>query len=70
MTRNEYIIWGIAPNTTEEVLLVSEKASIKTMEQAEEVVSKLEAEHGCTACRVQVFNLRNGFEWGENLFSK
>ena len=61
--QNEYVIWGVAPGTSIETLLVSEKANIKSEEQAQNIVDKLINEHGCTSCRIQVFNLNDPFEW-------
>lgn len=60
---NEYVIWGVAPGTCSETLLVSEKAGIKSAEQAQNIVEKLISEHGCTSCRIQVLNLNDPFEW-------
>ena len=65
----EFIIWGVAPGGESEALLVSEQAGIKSEAQAQTVIEKLETEHGCTKCRVQVFRLSDGFEWGANLFA-
>jgi hypothetical protein len=52
--QSEYIIWGVAPNTDFETLLVSEHAGISTRAQAERVVATLTDVHGCRACRIQL----------------
>ena len=54
--KTEYVIFGIAPGDDMESLLVSERAGIKSMDHAERVKETLERDHGCTACRVHVFN--------------
>jgi hypothetical protein len=59
----EYIIWGIPPNQESETILVSEKANIKTMRQANETVELLTSKHGCKACRVQVIDFSEPFAW-------
>ena len=65
----EFIIWGVAPGGESETLLVSEQAGIKSEAQARAVIKKLETEHRCTQCRIQVFRLSDGLEWGANLFA-
>lgn len=52
--QSEYVIWGVAPDTDFETLLVSEHAGISTRAQAERVVATLTDVHGCSACRIQL----------------
>ena len=59
----EYIIWGIPPNHESETILVSEKANIKTMRQANETVELLTSKHGCKACRVQAIDFSEPLAW-------
>jgi len=49
----EFVIWGRAPGADHEALLVSEQAGLRDMDHAKAIAAKLEAEHGCTATRVQ-----------------
>ena len=51
--KNEYIIWGIAPNTTEEDILFTEAQS---MQEAKNVLDILTTKHNCTNCRIQVID--------------
>ena len=55
----EYIIWGVPKGDTEEKLLVSEHGGIKSMEQAKQVCERLEKQHGCIKCHIQVMDLAN-----------
>lgn len=50
----EYVIWGIPKDGDSEMLLVSEKVGLKSMEQAQATIKKLESQYGCTKCRVVV----------------
>ena len=59
----EYVIWGKAPNSKTEDLLVSERAGINSQAQAESVLRSLESKHGCTECRIQVLDLSEPFNW-------
>ena len=59
----EYVIWGKAPNSKTEDLLVSEKAGINSQAQAESVLRSLESKHGCSDCRIQVIDLSVPFTW-------
>jgi hypothetical protein len=58
----EYIIWGKAPGSDDETLLVSEKAEIATRTHADRVVELLTEFHGCRDCRVSVFIHGSGAE--------
>jgi hypothetical protein len=49
----EYVIWGRAPGSEYETLLVSESAGLDSEARALQVASELEAHHGCMATRVQ-----------------
>lgn len=51
--KTEYIIWGIAPNTTEEDILFTNAQSI---EEAKNVINILTTKHNCKACRVQIID--------------
>jgi hypothetical protein len=59
----EYVIWGKAPNSKTEDLLVSEKAGINSQAQADRVLRSLESNHGCTECRIQVIDLSKPLKW-------
>ena len=59
----EYVIWGIAPDTESEDLLVSEQAGIKTREAAKRAVALLEEKHGCRNCRIQVLDFGEPLNW-------
>jgi hypothetical protein len=52
----EYVIWGIPQGASDETLLVSESAGLKSMDHAKRVMAWLAKEKGCTACRVQVID--------------
>lgn len=58
----EYIIWGKAPGSDDETLLVCEKAGIASMEQAQRAIATLTDVHGCRDCRVSVFIHGSGAE--------
>jgi hypothetical protein len=51
--KNEYVIWGIAPNTTEEDVLFTEA---QTLQEAKKVVDILTIKHNCKNCRIQVID--------------
>ncbi len=54
----EYIIWGIAPNTKhEQVLLDGTHVKIESLDQAKRLIRHLENVHNCTKCRVQELDL-------------
>lgn len=59
----EYVIWGIAPNKTEEELLVAnlEGKPITDKTLAEATKELLTNRHGCTNVRIQTINLQNDF---------
>lgn len=60
----EYVIWGKSnKNTTSEDLLVSERAGIKNLAHAEQIVRLLEAKHGCFECRIQTLDLSEPLTW-------
>lgn len=61
----EFIIWGKPPGAEHEALLVSEAAGIKCQEHAEQVVRKLQEQHGCREVRIQKFELGDGHELAE-----
>jgi hypothetical protein len=50
---SEFVIWGKAPNSAHEALLVSEYAGIRDEDHAKQIVATLAAEHGCTDMRIQ-----------------
>ena len=58
----EFIIWGKAPGTDHENLLVSEQAGIASRAQAERIVATLRDVHGCRDLRVQEFSFGDGSE--------
>ena len=58
----EYIIWGKAPNTNHEDLLISERAGIDSRAQAERIAATLRDVHGCRDLRIQEFSFGNGSE--------
>lgn len=62
--KTEYVIFGKAPNSEHEELLVCEKAGLKSKEHAERVCNVLENEHGCTETRVFAF------DWSKPDFGK
>ena len=51
--KNEYVIWGIAPNTFVEDILFTEA---KSMQEAKNVLEILTTKHKCTNCRIQVID--------------
>jgi hypothetical protein len=52
----EYVIWGRAPGSDSETLLISEHFGLESRDHAERIAGKLVAEHGCTAIRIQAFD--------------
>lgn len=62
----EYVIWGKAPSSAVEDLLVSEKAGINNIAQAKRVLNLLESKHGCKDCRIQVIDLSAHFTWNSS----
>ena len=62
----EYVIWGKAPNSAVEDLLVSEKAGINNIAQAKRALNLLESKHGCSDCRIQVIDLNVPFTWNSS----
>ena len=63
MKSKEYLIWGKAPNSTGEELLVSEKAGIDNQAWADRVLASLESKHGCSGCRIQVIDFSVPLAW-------
>jgi len=58
----EFVIWGIAPQTTvEQLLLVNYQGNKITDHQVAERLLKILTDKGCTNCRIQSINLGNGF---------
>jgi hypothetical protein len=57
---NEYVIWGIAPNTTEEDILFT---NAKTLQEAKKVVDILTTEHNCKNCRIQIIDFTSGIDF-------
>ena len=57
---NEYVIWGIAPNTTDEDILFT---NAKTLEEAKKVVDILTTQHNCKNCRIQVIDFTTGIDF-------
>lgn len=51
--KKEFVIWGIAPNTTEEDILFTKA---ETMEEAKRVLNILTNQHNCKECRIQVID--------------
>lgn len=58
--KNEFVIWGIAPNTTEEDILFTKA---ETMEEAKRVINILTTQHNCKACRIQVIDFTKGIDF-------
>lgn len=58
--KNEFVIWGIAPNTTEEGILFTKAES---MEEAKRVINILTTHHNCKACRIQVIDFTKGIDF-------
>jgi len=57
---NEFVIWGIAPNTTEEDILFT---NAKTLEEAKKVVNILTTQHNCKNCRIQIIDFTTGIDF-------
>ena len=53
----DYIVWGVPKGETEERLLLSERAGLRSMDEANRAIKVLEGLRGCRQCRVQVVNL-------------
>jgi hypothetical protein len=60
MSKKEFIVWGIPEGKSEETLLLSEKAGIKTIEQANNAIKLLEEKYGCKKCRIQIIDMSEG----------
>lgn len=58
----EFIIWGKAPGTDYEDLLISEQAGIRDRAQAERICNTLRDVHGCRDVRIQEFSFGDGSE--------
>lgn len=58
--KKEFVIWGIAPNTTEENILFT---NAKTLEEAKKVVDILTTQHNCKNCRIQVIDFTTGIDF-------
>ena len=56
----EFVIWGIAPNTTEEDILFT---NAKTLEEAKKVVNILTTQHNCKNCRIQIIDFTTGINF-------
>jgi hypothetical protein len=54
--KKEYIIWGKVGDNKYEDILVSEKANIKSMKEAKQIIDYLEKVHNCRECRVLVID--------------
>jgi hypothetical protein len=66
----EFIIWGCRPNTTNEQVLVSEKANIKNLSQAENLCKVLESKHNCTKTRIQIIDFTSPFNFSKESLNK
>jgi hypothetical protein len=60
--QTEYIIWGKAPGTDFEDLLVSEQAGIRDRAQADRICAVLADKHGCRDLRITAFSFGDGSE--------
>ena len=56
----EFVIWGLAPNTTEEDILFT---NAKTLEEAKKVVNILTTQHNCKKCRIQIIDFTTGIDF-------
>jgi hypothetical protein len=54
----EYVIWGIAPNCTEENILYTKAQSEEEARQAMAILTK---HHNCKNCRLQIVDLSPGY---------
>jgi hypothetical protein len=60
MTKEEFIIWGIAPGQTIEDVLFTNATS---MSEARRAANVLICKHGCKAVRIQVLKLSEKFDF-------
>jgi len=51
--QKEFIVWGVAPNTTEEQVLYTKCTNL---DMANKCAAYLEKEKGCTKTRVQIID--------------
>ena len=62
--KKEFVIWGIAPNTTEENILFTKA---ETMEEAKRVLNILTTQYNCKECRIQVIDFTNGINFTKTI---
>ena len=62
--KKEFVIWGIAPNTTEEDILFTKA---ETMEEAQRVLNILTTQHNCKECRIQVIDFTIGIDFTKTI---
>lgn len=62
--KKEFVIWGIAPNTTEEDILFTKA---ETMEEAKRVLNILTTQHNCKECRIQVIDFTKGINFTKTI---
>ena len=62
--KKEFVIWGIAPNTTEEDILFTKA---ETMEEAKRVLNILTTQHNCKECRIQVIDFTTGIDFTKTI---
>ena len=62
--KKEFVIWGIAPNTTEEYILFTKA---ETMEEAKRVLNILTNQHNCKECRIQVIDFTKGIDFTKTI---
>ena len=62
--KKEFVIWGIAPNTTEEDILFTKA---ETMEEAKRVLNILTNQHNCKECRIQVIDFTKGIDFTKTI---
>lgn len=53
----EFVIWGTPPGETEETIVVSEAAGLKSRAEAERAVKYLERKFGVTGLRIAEYDL-------------
>lgn len=64
----EFIVWGIPKGLKCEEILVSQKAKLRTYNDALMAIRFLKKNYDCTKCRVQVIDFNEKCEWDVKSF--
>lgn len=62
--KKEFVIWGIAPNMTDEDILFT---NASTLEEAQRIISILTNKYNCKNCRIQIIDFTTGIDFTKTI---